>query len=144
MMYLYFIQAGEDGPIKIGITRNPEVRLANLQVSHFETLHVRAICAGGSELETELHAHFASGRLRGEWFKADTPGLAELIEQVQRNPPETYVSRREWRETRERIESRASKMAKDGRWDEGVKLIATVPPEPPPFGGLQLAREQGF
>jgi len=34
-MYLYFIQAGENGPIKIGVTDNIEKRLVTLQTGKY-------------------------------------------------------------------------------------------------------------
>ena len=70
--YVYFIQAGY-GAIKVGMAKNPEKRLADMQVSSSKPLRIvakfpmpdreRARC-----LEKELHGLFADERIRGEWF----------------------------------------------------------------------------
>ncbi len=129
MIWLYFIQAGESGPIKIGLAGDPQHRLRGLQTAHYESLRLLAERPGGPELEADLHARFAAGRLSGEWFRPDTPGLAEAIKAARRAPRERFVSRRETAERREQIEARASRLARDGHWDDGQALIATIPSE---------------
>jgi hypothetical protein len=64
---VYFIQRGEDGPIKIGETKSdPADRLKALQIGSAERLrllgHVRS-------KETEVHARFSQHRISGEWFR---------------------------------------------------------------------------
>lgn len=66
--WVYFIQEGEDGPIKIGCTKGLQGRLDQLQTGHARKLHLRASFEGGREQERELHARFAEHRLQGEWF----------------------------------------------------------------------------
>lgn len=66
---VYFMQAGEDGPIKIGIASNLERRLFELQQGHYETLRILASTPGGLSLEREYHRDFAGDRIRGEWFR---------------------------------------------------------------------------
>lgn len=139
MIYVYFIQAGVEGPIKIGIAGDPDARLRNLQVAHHEELTLLAECPGGTELEADLHERFAEGCIRGEWFRVDTPGLLALIEQVRRNPPTSYMSRAKHAVHRERIEARAVRLAQNGNWDAAVALAASVPPEPVPFGEADSA-----
>lgn len=78
MPFVYFIQAGADGPIKIGVADDPEKRLNELQIGNHAELFLRARRPGGLELERELHARFWNTRVRGEWF-ADTPGLDDAI-----------------------------------------------------------------
>jgi hypothetical protein len=75
---VYFIRAGEDGPIKIGIARDPANRLATLQTGHHATLRIVALTAGGSAQEAAYHAHFKAHRLRGEWFDPHPDILAEI------------------------------------------------------------------
>lgn len=77
---VYFIQQGLDGPIKVGTADNPDGRLSQLQTAHVEKLYLRAVRRGGYELERQLHERFAAGRIRGEWFRPDTPGMAETLE----------------------------------------------------------------
>lgn len=65
---IYFIQSGTDGPIKIGIARDPNGRLRELQTANAHSLVLLALFVGTEETESELHARFASARLEGEWF----------------------------------------------------------------------------
>lgn len=65
---VYFIQAGPDGPIKIGVSHDVAARLVNLQTAHWEELRLLGTAIGGFELERDLHAAFAAHRLKGEWF----------------------------------------------------------------------------
>lgn len=75
---VYFIRAGKDGPIKIGIARDPASRLATLQTGHHDTLEIVALTDGGSAQEAAYHAHFSDFRLRGEWFSPHPDILAEI------------------------------------------------------------------
>lgn len=75
---VYFIQSGEEGPIKIGIARDPESRLAALQTGHHEELRLLAITHGGADQEGAYHMQFAEHRIRGEWFEPHPDILAEI------------------------------------------------------------------
>lgn len=92
---VYFIQQGLDGPIKIGLARNPDARRDQLQTGHAEHLYLRAVRRGEADLERWLHARFAEGRLRGEWFRADTPGLDDAMHDADLREffPEDYEGR---------------------------------------------------
>jgi hypothetical protein len=85
--YLYFIQAGESGPIKIGISRNPWARLRTLQTAHFAPLRMLAAVKPyrTAMLEAELHKHLHRLRLTGEWFDPAVRGLAEYAATVERD-----------------------------------------------------------
>jgi len=76
---LYAIQAGESGPIKLGVATDPRRRLKDLQVAHHEQLHLRAAWPGHRPEERDLHEHFARIRMSGEWF-APTPELTAFVE----------------------------------------------------------------
>lgn len=70
--FVYFISAGS-GPIKIGLSDNPEQRLLDLQTSHYKQLHLlfRVECATRIEayqLESAFHRWYADVRLMNEWF----------------------------------------------------------------------------
>jgi hypothetical protein len=82
--FLYFIQAGEEGPIKIGIASNVTKRLSMLQIGNAEELRVLALLECHPSVEDLLHGRFAEGRIRGEWFDPWTPGLYELVVCVHR------------------------------------------------------------
>jgi hypothetical protein len=68
-MAVYMIQAGKDGPVKIGVGYNPKARLAGMQTSHYETLTIIRLLDGGIGEERILHDRYASLRIRGEWFR---------------------------------------------------------------------------
>lgn len=72
--YVYFIQAGK-GHIKIGVSKDPEARLRELQVGAsgrelvlLATLPFRSR-EEAFEMEKYLHAELAKFRINGEWFK---------------------------------------------------------------------------
>jgi hypothetical protein len=103
---VYFVQAGDDGPIKIGVARaSIPARLKSLQTGNpaplrllgylphesCDALLVRwrqdGIRSGAIawahqsrvSVEVVLHGMFAEGRLEGEWFEP-TPELLSFIE----------------------------------------------------------------
>lgn len=76
---MYAIQAGEDGPIKIGLAAKPWERLATLQTANPVRLHGRAAWRGSPAEEKALHEMFATDRLEGEWFRP-TPEIVGLVE----------------------------------------------------------------
>ena len=84
---IYFIQAGNDGPIKIGNAQNPEVRRRELQTGNHEKLRLITEIPGDKEREDSIHNYLRSDRYRGEWFKA-TPEVLDYIKNVARVPYE--------------------------------------------------------
>jgi hypothetical protein len=65
---LYVIQQGEDGPIKIGISRNPRERLRQLQTAHAGRLELRRVFRM-RDVERALHRMLGqAGQFNGEWF----------------------------------------------------------------------------
>lgn len=75
-MFVYFIQAGRTGPIKIGVAIDVGKRLAVLQTGNHLTLYLLAKikCKGNKSaygLESDLHKLFRSKRVRGEWFSSN-------------------------------------------------------------------------
>lgn len=77
--WVYVIQIGSDGPVKIGTARDVGKRLSQLQGASVELLHLRAAVRGGMELEKKLHRDLSRHRLRGEWFQM-CEEVAALIE----------------------------------------------------------------
>jgi hypothetical protein len=69
ILFVYFIQRGSDGPVKIGKSQNPESRRLLLQQSSPEPLQIIGVCLGGYPAESQLHRWFAADRLEGEWFE---------------------------------------------------------------------------
>jgi len=75
---VYAIQAGDNGPIKVGFTstaKGPLKRVETLQVGNPVRLRLLATVPGGLEDERYLHKLFAEHRIGGEWF---TPAPAIL------------------------------------------------------------------
>jgi hypothetical protein len=81
--YIYFIQAGEDGAIKIGSSKNPAKRLASLRTASPVPLNVLKVITGSRELELTYHDRFSSIRMKGEWFEP----TAELLTFIQELEP---------------------------------------------------------
>jgi hypothetical protein len=68
-LWMYAIQAGHFGAVKLGITRDPRDRLRELQTSNAEPLRLVAAWRSFREEERQIHEEFADLRLRGEWFR---------------------------------------------------------------------------
>jgi hypothetical protein len=71
--YVYFIQFGDRGPVKIGVARDLKRRLDNLQIANHRKLWLRVSIGPMSpkeaqSVELQLHDFFARHRMRGEWF----------------------------------------------------------------------------
>ena len=83
--YVYFIQNGKDGPIKIGVTNNPRNRLCSLQTGSPWPYILLVVVSDQSGLpssaryyEQWLHKKFRRFRLNGEWFDP-VPEILEFI-----------------------------------------------------------------
>ena len=66
--FVYFIEAGAGGAIKIGVGWDVVAKLRALQPHNHEALVCLAVVPGTVEDERALHARFADARIRGEWF----------------------------------------------------------------------------
>jgi hypothetical protein len=75
-MPIYFAQAGEGGPVKIGYAHEDGVisRLGNLQLGNHVRLTLLRVLAGDFDTEWAVHQRFAHLRMHGEWF-AYTPEM---------------------------------------------------------------------
>lgn len=73
---LYFIQAGDDGPIKIGHASSPRERIWDLQSGNHLQLRLLLELPGTVAAERAAHEAFSGLRIRGEWFRADRQLLA--------------------------------------------------------------------
>lgn len=80
LVWIYAIQQGDAGPVKIGQTRCPWERLKTLQQGNPIELHGLAAWRTLPEIEKLLHEEYAQYRIRGEWFEP----APELIEDVTR------------------------------------------------------------
>lgn len=65
---IYFVQAEDGGPIKIGFTERLRERHRNLAAEYCKPLRVLAVTDGMRAEEKALHERFAHLRQTGEWF----------------------------------------------------------------------------
>lgn len=80
-MPVYFIQQGNDGPIKIGIALDIQKRLYGLRQDRHcrDDLKLLGVIQDADySQERQLHRRFKNIRLEGEWF-SPTPELIEFI-----------------------------------------------------------------
>jgi hypothetical protein len=75
---IYVIQRGDNGPIKIGLSENPERRLKQLQTGNGEPLRLIAVIEGNRRLEQEIHSTLHNHQGIGEWFMPDDRELAYI------------------------------------------------------------------
>jgi hypothetical protein len=68
-MPVYFIRAGDGGPVKIGWSAKAGgVRLNQMQVSNHERLNLIRLVETFRRGERWYHARYEARRVRGEWF----------------------------------------------------------------------------
>ena len=65
---IYMVQAGENGPVKIGTAIDVPARIRELQCGNPEPLRLLRTLDGGRDAEAWFHRHFRSSRYRAEWF----------------------------------------------------------------------------
>jgi len=66
---VYFVQSGDDGPIKIGWTQDVERRIAELQTANAHPLRLLGEVPGRMRDEAAMHARFSHLRMEAEWFR---------------------------------------------------------------------------
>lgn len=84
-MPVYFIQSERGGPVKIGMSKDPQKRLEQIQTNHPDRLRLLAVERGGKKEEAKLHERFGALRLKGEWFRPG-PDLMRYIYRPQDDP----------------------------------------------------------
>jgi hypothetical protein len=67
--FVYFLQSGPDGPIKIGWSQDVTRRIEELQTANARRLVLLGTMPGRMEDEAALHTRFAHLRMEGEWFQ---------------------------------------------------------------------------
>ena len=69
-MYVYAIRETETGRVKLGISRDPEARLRQLQTGNSQELELVAFRKAENRFDDEhaLHSDARAYHLRGEWF----------------------------------------------------------------------------
>lgn len=87
--WIYFVQAGAGGPIKIGWTVDPQKRLEQLQTGSHIRLFILGAIEGSTAGESTLHKRWSEYRIRGEWFEA----APEIIDFVMANRHQGFVEK---------------------------------------------------
>lgn len=75
---VYFIRCGNDGPVKIGTSVNPDRRLYEYRIGCPYSLRFIGVMNGNKRLEGKLHKMFAEFNIHGEWLEP-VPELIEFI-----------------------------------------------------------------
>ena len=78
--FVYFIRNGRTNVYKVGVARDPEKRLAELQTANPEKLTIyRAFrCEDAYAVENGLHYRFHAQNVRGEWYHL-SPDMAGKV-----------------------------------------------------------------
>lgn len=68
--YVYVIASSDNGPVKIGVSNNPQKRLKTLQTGHPLELFLKHVeeTSEAFKIETILHNEYSIKGIRGEWF----------------------------------------------------------------------------
>jgi hypothetical protein len=77
--WVYFARRIEGGPVKIGFSRTPSSRAANLGWEHETHIRILRAVPGTMRDEKTAHALFDALRERGEWFTA-APELLAFVD----------------------------------------------------------------
>ncbi|WP_051334349.1 GIY-YIG nuclease family protein [Bradyrhizobium sp. Ai1a-2] len=92
---VYFAQAGDGGPIKIGFTSaDPSDRIAALQTGCPTRISLLGYLAGSKRDEAGLHRRYSYLHLSGEWFRADESlieAIGAMLQPEFQWPPEERV-----------------------------------------------------
>jgi Meiotically Up-regulated Gene 113 (MUG113) protein len=90
--FIYFLRCG--GHIKIGVAKNVDARIGQLQMGCPLPLELIAAVPGKPMEEKKLHAKFRHLRSTGEWFRAEKPLLDFIAERTamgtKRHPFDEY------------------------------------------------------
>lgn len=80
--WVYFVQSGNGGPVKIGRSASPRVRISSLQTASPYDLRILAVMPGAAVVERAFHEAFVGDRIRanGEWFRPSTTLMAFIKE----------------------------------------------------------------
>ena len=80
-MKLYIARESITGNIKLGISKNPEARIKQLQTGNSSTLELLGVmdAPNGFMDESKIHKTLAANLIRGEWFSPESIKKLEKI-----------------------------------------------------------------
>lgn len=97
--FIYFIApiANQSG-VKIGFSKNPGARLADLTSEVGIKLNLIGSIPGTKETEKEIHEKFKDQRLHGEWFRTNQAinRFVSTAIALNRIPADTEIPKRRW------------------------------------------------
>jgi hypothetical protein len=80
---IYFVQAGDIGQIKIGVSKDPRMRLSGLQTGNPNKLRLLWFCPYDKQkAESNVHNLLAEYRLAGEWFSPSEKVLDLVVQTI--------------------------------------------------------------
>lgn len=83
MSYIYFIQAQDAGPIKVGVTADdPRKRMVKIQSDCPWPVTLLGTIKGSVAQEKQIHLVLARWRTQGEWFEPHPIVLAAVAEAI--------------------------------------------------------------
>jgi hypothetical protein len=88
--FVYVIQAAPGTPIKVGVAKNPQARMAHLQTGNPAELRLLFVVPGAHDLEADFHHRLADSSVRGEWFAE--PGINGFLEWMDEFAAEAIVN----------------------------------------------------
>jgi hypothetical protein len=90
---IYFIQAVDGGPIKIGYSIDPQKCLKQIQRKSPVPLQILRMIEGDIEYKEAIHHLFNKSRVRGEWFDPSEELLAFIEKPLKLEPINSEGSR---------------------------------------------------
>ena len=82
--FVYIISNDENSFVKIGVAKDVEKRLKQLQTGSWSTLSVRyksMVCSNAFSIEKAVHSKVSADRVRGEWYDIAVDEAIRLIEE---------------------------------------------------------------
>jgi hypothetical protein len=76
--YVYFLRAGADGPVKVGLATDPMARMQELQTGNHVALIMIGVIRGGADVERAIQRELVPYRIRGEWFRPEPLAMAVI------------------------------------------------------------------
>lgn len=85
--YLYVIQLGDTDHYKIGVSRDPVIRLNQLQTKCPIPLKILCLWFGHDYefFEKALHFQFSHKRIKGEWFRLQPKDILQILQTYPNN-----------------------------------------------------------
>jgi hypothetical protein len=83
--YLYIVK-NLSGFYKIGISKNPKLRIRNISTQtgqNIETIYISDKLFNGNNIESSIHNLYANKRKLGEWFELDQNDIKNIKNRVQ-------------------------------------------------------------